>query len=545
MSMFGMGQRARKSIRPRPRDESMLPMEDIALDTPAPVNTARYGQFGADKLPRNEGMKWAAFLNDAGDALSGGPMTGLDDFYAGEQAAQQAADWTAELDGLDLAPEIRTFAEQDPEAFRKMQFEEAQGRKTRADLSAQLDALNLPPEVRRMADMNPAGFLEQAGKDAGKTQTDTHYNPLTGWNRQPIMGQNGDSLFEWDGVGDPTFKQRPQAYDEAETARNNLAEEELTSRELDIRDRNARTAEINAGRPAPAGRGRGALVDEPTAPIPGEAPIRYQTPDGGMIEGFNGGRLIRVGIGADGKYAPTEGDPEIPQGKRFPPPSFSTVEGLGDKAGPNINAENKIMSAITATKDAAVNLKSISDKYITDSEGYPFGSMPWDGVRQWADPRTEGLRGLNAKMALEIGKMAKGAMSDADREWFIKAAPNERGKPESNAVFAMQANAVANNANQYNAFMQAYRSEYGNGSIAEAQRYWDMYSLANPVFDDNGDAVEGRMGYQEFFTGTPAKRQDVFERDYPGVRGNKGGGLSAAQRQELEELERMEAEGRL
>lgn len=526
----------------------MLPVGNIALDTPAPENNVREGMFGAGKLPRNEGMKWAAALQDIGNAFGGGPMTGLDDFYAGETAAQQAADWSAELDGMELAPEIRTFADSNPEAFRKMQFEEAQGKKVRDDQTARLDALNLPPEVRRMADLNPEGFMKQAGEDAGKTQTDTHYNPLTGWNRQPIMGQNGDSLFEWDGVSDPKFEQRPIAFDEEETRRANLAKEKLGERELGIRSRNADTAAVNAGRPAPAPRGRksGAIIDNPQSPLPGED-IRY-TPrqDGGSeIETFNGGRLIRVGIGADGRYAPTDGDPVIPNGKRFPPPSFSTVEGLGDKAGPNINAENKIMNAITATKDAAVTLKGYSDKYITASEGYPFGAMPQDQVMQWLSPKTKGLEGLNAKMALEIGKMAKGAMSDKDREFFVMAAPNAKGKPESNAVFAMQANAVANNANQYNAFMQAYRSEYGNGSIAEAQRYWDMYSIANPMFDDNGDAVEDRMGYQEFFTGTPAKRQDVFQRDYPGVRGNKGGGLSAAEQRELEELTRMEAEGRL
>jgi hypothetical protein len=518
-------------------------MDDIALETPAPVNNARYGQFGADKLKRNEGQKWAAFLSDAGDALGGGPMNGLDDFYAGEQAAQQAADWTAELDGMELAPEIRTFAEQNPEAFRKMQFEEATARKVRDEQSAKLDALNLSPERRMMADLNPGGFMEEAGKAAGETQTDTHFDPLEGWRVKPQMYQNGDSAYVFDGVNQPVYFNRPPTIEEIENERAARESEKNERARIGISRRNADTAARNSGRPSKGGRG--ALVDEPTTPIPGEAPIRYQTPDGGLIEGFNGGRLIRVGIGADGRYAPTEGDPEIPQGKRFPPPSFSTVEGLGDKAGPNINAENKTMQGITATKDAAVTLKSFSDKYITDSEGYPFGNMIWDSGRQYFDPRTEGLRGLNAKMALEIGKMAKGAMSDADREWFIKAAPNEKGKPESNAVFAMQTNAVANNANQYAAFMQAYRSEYGNGSLAEAQRYWDMYSLANPVFDDNGDAVEGRMGYQEFFTGTPAKRQDVFERDYPGVRGNKGGGLSAAQRKELDELERMEAEGRL
>jgi hypothetical protein len=541
MSIFGQRIFSGGRRRPTALEQPMLPVDDIALETPDPLTTVRPGQFGAGQQKRNDMAWFGSGLKDIGTSLRGGSSNHLDDFYAGEQASQEAADWQAQLDGMDLAPEVRTFAEANPDAFKMQQFADFQTKQADDASLDLLAGLNLPEDVMKRARMNPKGFMEELGKGAGKTQTETYQDPITGeWKIRPYVGQNGDFAVYMDGA-EPTFTQRPKTHEEIETERAAREEAGLERQRLAISGRNARTAELNASRPSPAPRGRGgAIIDDPNQPpIPGED-IRF-TPNqngGGFIEGMNGGRLIRVGIGADGKYAPTDGDPVIPSGKRFPPPSFSTVEGLGDKAGPNINAENKIMQGITTARDSAVHIKNLTDKYITFSEGYPFGVMPHDVARQWINPKTEGLRGLNATMALEVGKMAKGAMSDADREWFMKAAPNEKGQPESNAVFAMRANAVANRANQYATFMQQYRSDYGNGSLAEAQRYWDMYSLANPVFDDNGDAVEKPMGYQEFFTGTPAKRQDVFERDYPGARGNSGGGLSAAEQKELEQLQR-------
>lgn len=530
------GQRALNRRR-RPQEEMpLLPMEDIALETPAPEVNVRQGQFGAGKQKRNDLAWWSAGLSDIGSALGGSSGTRLDDFYAQEEKAQADADWAAQLDGMNLTPEVRTFAEANPSAFQEMQFKDSLAKKTKDEQMGLLSGLNLSPEMMALASLNPGGFMEEAGKDAGSTQTDTHFNPVTGqWNRKPIMGQNGDSLFEWDGVNAPVFEQRPIAYDEAETARKNRATENLTSRELGIRDRNARTAELNAG-PGPQ---RGSIIDDTSAPrIPGED-IRY-TPrqDGGaVIDGFMGGRVVKVAIGPDGNYAATEGDPAIPEGSAFPAPRYNTITGLGNKAGPNINAEQKKLNEVRAARDAAENLKNLTDKYITQSEGYPFGSMIWDTALQATNPKTAGLEGLNAQMALEIGKMAKGAMSDADRQWFILAAPNAKGKPESNAVFAMRANAVANDAAQYAQYIQNYMAEHGQGSLAEAMRYWDQYALANPIFDDNGDAIEDRKTYYEFFTGKKPPT-NPYARDYPGARGNKGGGLSKAEESELEQLRR-------
>lgn len=532
------------------QSEQPFAVDDINLETPDPLVNVRGGQFGAGALDKNPLRQIGGVLLDVSAGLRGGNVgysQGYEDEYNQQQAA---ADYAAQLDGMGLDPEVRTFADANPEAFRTMQFEEYQAGKKRDEQLGLLEGLGLPEDVMARAMINPAGFMEEYGKQAAEVQTDTFFDPLTGkWSSKPIMGQNGDSLFRWDGEGDPEFLQRPKSYDELENERSARVEESLTGRQLGISERNAETARINATRPppspAPSGRPR-SIIDDPNGPPPipdgsmSPTEIRsYQRQDGGVeVEGLVGGKLFRTAVGSDGRYAATDGDPEIPQGKMFPPPSYSTVEGLGDKAGPTINLEQKKMQAARDMRDSAVLLKSLSDKYITQSEGYPFGAMIWDTGRQMVDPRTPGLEGLNAQMALEVGKMAKGAMSDKDREFFVMAAPNAKGKPESNAVFAMRNNAVANNLNQYVTFLQQYRSEYGVGSLDEAERYWNMYSLANPIFDDNGDAIDGRMTYTEFFTGKRAGRDDIFERDYPGVRGDKGGGLSAAEQQELEQLKR-------
>lgn len=530
--MFG-----RRVRRKDPREEMpLLPVGEAMLDTPDPLSP-RIGQFGAKKIPRNQLRAVGAALSDVSSGLRGSGLGYTDQFLGDEAAAQETADWGAMLDDMDLAPEVRTFADANPAAFKEHQFKQGEATRKSEEALGILDGLNLPPEVLARAKLNPAAFMEQIGKEAGTTREKTYQDPITGeWVVAPELYDNGGytGLLTGDGVDNLT--QRPLSHQEAnernrigveaqkaaEAARGNVVGEDLTREELRIRELNAQTNAANAGRvvssPGVGGRPRAA-----DSPFPEPMDYEYDPEDP-----FNG-LVKKISIGPDGRYAPTDGDPQIPQGKTFPPPSFNTIEGLGDKAGPTINAEQKKMDQIDATRDSAVLLKSLSDKYITQSEGYPFGSMPWDGARQWADTRTRGLEGLNAQMALEIGKMAKGAMSDADRDWFIKAAPNSGGKPESNATFAMRANAIANNANQYTAFMKAYRAEYGVGSVAEAQRYWDMYSLANPIFDDKGDAAEKRMSYKEFFTGTPAKRDDVFQRDYPGVRGESTKPKTAAE----------------
>lgn len=517
-------------------------MDAPELETPAPLVDARSGRFGAGQLEKNPMRVIGSTLLDISAGIRGGQVGYVNDYMDEYNAEQQKADWTAQLDGMNLDPEVRTFAETNPEAFRTMQLQEYQTGKKRDEQLGLLSEMGLPEEVLARAKLDPAAFMAEISKTSGQSKTDTYHDPVNGWQIKPQLYQSGDSAFAFDGTNEPEYFIRPPSFKETEEARAAPIAEQQRNRELGISERNAETARINATRPTPGpnppGRPR-AIIDDPNGPppIPGDGIQYTPTQDGGrIIEGFNGGRVIKIGVGADGRYAPTDGDPEIPSDKMFPPPSFNLIDGLGDKAGPTINAEQKKMDAIDAERDSAIVIKSIADKYIAMSEGYPFGNKPWDQIGQYFNDQTVGLQGLNARMALEVGKMAKGAMSDADRDWFMLAAPNEKGKPESNAVFAMRSNAIANNANQYAAFMKQYRAEYGVGSLAEAQRYWDMYSLANPIFDDNGDAVGDRMGYQEFFTGSRPKRQDIFERDYPGVRGETGGGLSAAEAEELKRL---------
>lgn len=526
-------------------------MEDAALDQVEPM-MPKLGQYGAPAIKRSTGDNLrgiGAIFTDVGRGL-GGQATGASAAWRGELDQRQAdADWAAELGDMELSPEEMSFAQSNPDQFKALRFKDFSDKKAAAAEQARLQEVlggyNLTPEMMLRAQADPEAFLKSVGENAGKIQTDTYIDPLSGeWNIKPQLRADGGFFGVQTGDGIQGLTQRPESYDERNTRTKQRIDDENEDADRVIRARNADIAAANAAKGG-GGVDQYGVPTNSAPPIPGQpdynggAPIRYQNQGGGStVEGLSGGRLIRVGIGTDGRYAPTEGDPEIASGSKFPPPKFNTIAGLGDKAGPNMNAEQKRMDAIDAARDSALTIKNITDKYITQSEGYPFGSMPWDSARQWADPRTKGLEGLNAQLALEVGKMAKGAMSDADRDWFIKAAPNAAGKPESNATFAMRSNALSNNANQYAAFMKAYRAEHGVGSIAEAQRYWDMYSLANPVFDDNGDAVDNRMTYNEFFTGSRAKRDDIFERDYPGVRGSKGGGLSKAEEDELEQLRR-------
>ncbi len=538
--------------------QPLLPMDDVALDQVEPM-LPKLGQFGAApvKLSTGDNLRGiGAAFTDFGRGLAGGVPGASDAWREGIDQRQADADWAAELGDMELSPEEMSFAQSNPDQFKALRFKDFSDKQVAAAEQARLQEVlggyNLTPEMMLRAQADPEAFLKSVGENAGKIQTDTYIDPLSGeWNIKPQLRADGGFFGVQTADGMQGLTQRPKSYAEQFDENKLRTEDQNDDADRVIRARNAEIAASNAAKGV-SGVNEYGVPTNSAPPIPGQpdynggAPIRYQNQGGGStVEGLSGGRLIRVGIGTDGRYAPTEGDPEIASGSKFPPPKFNTIAGLGDKAGPNMNAEQKRMDGIDAARDSAVNIKNLTDKYITQSEGYPFGSLPWDGVRQWADPRTRGLEGLNATLALEVGKAAKGAMSDADREWFMKAAPNKEGKPESNATFAMRSNAIANNANQYSAFMKAYRAEHGIGSLAEGQRYWDMYSLANPVFNDNGDAVDNRMTYNEFFTGSRAKRDDIFERDYPGVRGSKGGGLSAAEQAELEELDRAEREGLL
>lgn len=439
------------------------------------------------------------------------------------------------LGTMEMSPLEGILATTNPALVAEQRYKTETAAKQKAAADTELmniiGGFNLSPELLARARANPAGFLEEIGKGAGTTRGDTYQDPLTGkWNIKPQLGQNGDSLFLNTGDAPPTFWQRPQTYGEIETSRSNRAGERQAIIDADISRTNADTARINATKP-PASGGGGGMPAGPSPYQPPSAPI------GGQGYDPTQPLLHRTGIGADGRYAATEGDPGIVDG--MPPPRFNTVEGLtaGTK-GKMISDEDKLIQQIRTRAASAMTQKGLADKFITESDGFNSqGPGFFNDVGQWASSMIDGkvanLTRITNDLAPQKREAGSGAMSDKDVEMYKQSVVSVDNTPAGNAAFALQTNAMANRMSQYAQFMQNYRAQFGVGSLAEGQRYWDMFALANPVFDDSGNPVEDPMTYYEFFSGN-APPKNPYNRKVAGLQK----GLSAEEQAELEQLRR-------
>lgn len=401
-----------------------------------------------------------------------------------------------------------------------------------AQFEAELDALNLTPMERAQARLDPESFFKAKSaimQSAGETKTGTFFDPKTGrWEMKPEFYEDGGFSGIQTQNGMVGLTQRPKSYMEntndrridvdigqgEETARSNRAKEGIERSRIGVAQQNAETARLNAT--------RGGKQEEIWVPDENEP---------------GGGRFIKAGYTEDGRYAPTDGDLPIGQ-NGLPAPRFNEYQMADPKAAHQIlNRESKLMDSVKNSRDTAQRVKGLSDKFIKESKGYKFqGAGVGFDVGQALDMRTSNLTQITNELAPSMREPGSGAMSDRDVEMYKTSTVSVNNTDKGNANFALRANAVANRLNEYYHFLQQYRAEYGPGTLAEAERYWNQYanSPGGQLFDDNGDPNPNYMSSVEFFTGQ-APAMNPFRREV-GSLPKKG--LSAEEQSELEQLRR-------
>lgn len=550
MAMFGRAMGALRHARPAPiaqpippeeemteeeRQRLMFPMEDVKLpEEKLDPSYLKRGMFGAGKQERGFG-DWmnaiGAGLINIGQGAGGENPTAMSDFLAGEQKKQDQADYFANLDDMDLTPDQRMFAESNPNEFVKNRYTEDQAKRASDELIAKLDPLNLSPELLAVARANPAKFAETLASEKAKVQTGPFMDPLSGeWNmRPPTFAEQTDDRrvdYNYDDL-----RERGRQFDQK------LPIDERDSR---TRERNATTNQMNAR------KYRGASVGAEPDPTfwggddpSGYQPIGYDDPQqggpppqrggyGGQRQQgggrtYGGARIVNIGIGPNGEWVKEDDDGEMTNG--IPAPRFNDMEAVDEKSvGTIIRAENKIIEDLEKSADAVRNRFNLANEfltitqdgdspYITGDAAYLATHHPDKFATQWADARGDRLDKINKELTIDMGQGMKGAFSDADREFLMRGVSSKLTREESNIDFARRQGALANRADQYYTWLMNYRAVFGQGTLKEAQRYWDDYKKANPVFDSKGRPREDIPTITEWFAGkTSSGEEGPFNR---------------------------------
>ncbi len=101
-----------------------------------------------------------------------------------------------------------------------------------------------------------------------------------------------------------------------------------------------------------------------------------------------------------------------------------------------------------------------------------------------------------------------GATSDFESKMYLGAGPGSNNTPEANALLTAKAKNLASVNFQYADFLDAYKAE--KGTTQGAQKLWQVYKQANPIFDPKtGEINSNRPSWQDFaqaggFTGAPS-----------------------------------------
>lgn len=539
MAMFGRAMSALRHARPAPvaqpfspeeemteeeRQALMFPMEDVQLpEAKFDTSHLKRGMFGAGKQERGFSDWMDAIgsgLINIGQGAGGENPTAMNDFLKREQAKQDQADYFANLDDMDLTPDQRMFAESNPDEFVKNRFADEQARKESDDLLAKLDPLNLSPRLLAIARANPQEFSKTIASEMGKVQTGPYKDPLSEeWNMRP-----------------PTFAEETDAgrvslgnRELDETIRANDHKFPIDDRDSRTRERNATTNQMNARKyknpadPGPDPTSWGGQSDDG-----GYTEIGYdgppviddegymQPPSGGRSASggqrtYGGARVIKVGVGPNGEWTREDDDGEMTNG--IPAPMYNDM----DKVTPGgrskiIEKENSIIQQITKDADALRKQANLANQFLTitqeGDEPYVTGDdfylattdpLKW-GKQKW-DPRGDQLDKITKELTIDMGQGMKGAFSDGDRIFLQKGVSNRTTREQSNVDFAKRQMALANRMSQYDSWMRNYRAVFKQGSVMEAQRYWDDYKNANPVFDSKGQPQEDIPTITEWFGG--------------------------------------------
>lgn len=169
--------------------------------------------------------------------------------------------------------------------------------------------------------------------------------------------------------------------------------------------------------------------------------------------------------------------------------SFDAVKAARDKA---LAIQN-----LAQTAQAGIDLAGQTGFFPSIASGYE-KLMSALGSPEAAQ-QTQGDSLLNS-IKPEIVKMSRtpGAVSDLEMQSYIESGPSTQNTPEQNIVLTERIRELGKLENEYADFLSAYR-DANNGSTINADKLWNEYRAAVPLFDGSGNINSQRVPWQEFF----------------------------------------------
>ncbi len=164
------------------------------------------------------------------------------------------------------------------------------------------------------------------------------------------------------------------------------------------------------------------------------------------------------------------------------------------------NEQDAISEAEARTRDAQKAAR-LAQQFVTDAKGYNAQGGGWlADVGQVFSNRTAGLKGITAEMIPMMRSAGEGIMTDADAKRYEQAVVSINKPRSSNISVAQSLQAGADNAAANERFLRDFQADYGYGSVNQAERIWDEYSRAHPVFGPDGKPVRDRVSIEEWLS---------------------------------------------
>lgn len=174
----------------------------------------------------------------------------------------------------------------------------------------------------------------------------------------------------------------------------------------------------------------------------------------------------------------------------------------GGRLSPQDNADlvklRNEARTLSNTRNLYDQMESLAN--VIDSGGLM--AMPGAGsVVGAVDPNTRRFMQLTDQMTPGMRQGLPGAASDRDVAMFRSATPSIDKPREANLAAIAAGRAMANNSNDYVAFMEQWARS--NGSLIGAQEAWSAYANANPLFTPGTrgmpQVVQNRVPWRRYF----------------------------------------------
>lgn len=196
-----------------------------------------------------------------------------------------------------------------------------------------------------------------------------------------------------------------------------------------------------------------------------------------------------------------------------------------------IQGENKAnqgsFDVVKAARERALKLQNLADTAETGIEMagqtgfFPTISSGYEKLMS-ALGNPEAIRQSQGDSMLNVVKpeviqMARTPGSTTEKEMlaYLQSGPSTENTPEQNKLITSRIRELGRLENEYADFLSAYR-DANNGSTINADKLWNQYRAAVPLFDGSGNVNSQRVPWQEFFqSGGQAPQGSILDQSNP------------------------------